>query len=149
MQARLPVVLSLALAALTLSAVAQAGPPVQVTFKNMGSEAATYSPSGRNEMGTHTNASPAPAMIVNPLEVVNFNVQSKISPDSNYAAVRYRMGRKECQFTTTFTNVPSRGGVKVPRWKESAVASGGAICNARRLSTDYSNYGWSVEFSMM
>lgn len=149
MQTRLPVVLSLALAALTLSAVAQAGPPVQVTFKNMGSEAATYSPSGRNEMGTHTNASPAPRTIVPGGERDGYNVVSRISPDSNYATVRYRIGRKECQFTTTFTNVPSRGGVKVPRWKESAVASGGAVCNARRLSTDYSNYAWSVEFSMM
>jgi hypothetical protein len=149
MQIRHPVVLSLALVALTLSATAQAGPPVQVTFKNMGSEPATYSPSGRNEMSTHTNASPAPRTIVPGGEGDGYNVVSRISPDSNYATVRYRMGRKECQFTTTFTNVPSRGGVKVPRWKESAVASGGAVCNARRLSTDYSSYGWSVEFSMM
>lgn len=149
MQTRHPIVLSLALAALTLSAVAQAGPPVQVTFKNMGSEAATYSPSGRNEMGTHTNASPTPDVIVNAGKIDSYNVMSGISPDSNYATVRYRMGRKECQFTTTFINTQMRGGVKVPKWKESAVASGGAICTARRLSTDYSNYGWSVEFSMM
>jgi hypothetical protein len=148
MQTLKPIVLSMALAALTLSASAHAGPSVQVTFKNMGSEPATYSPSGRNEMGTHANASPTPDVLVNAGKIDSYNVLSRISPDSNYATVRYRMGRKECQFTTTFINAPLRGGVKVPKWKESAVASGGAVCTARRLSTDYSSYGWAVEFSM-
>lgn len=148
MQTFNPVIPSLALAALTLSAAAQAGPPVQVTFKNMSTAEAVYSPTGRNEMGTHTNASPTPDVIVKGGDVSRYNVLSRISPDSNYATVRYRMGRKECQFTTTFINASMRGGVKVPKWKESAVASGGAICTAKRLATDYSNYGWSVEFSM-
>jgi hypothetical protein len=143
------VVLSLALAALTLSAAAQAGPPVQVTFKNMGSAEAVYTPSGRNEMGTHTNASPTPGPIVKGGDLSRYSVQSGLSPDANYATVRYQMGRKQCQFTTTFVKAPLRAGVKVPKWKESAVASGGAICTAKRLSTNYSDYSWAVEFSMM
>lgn len=148
MQLSNPIVLSLALVAVTISATAQAGPAVHVTFKNQGAAEAIYTVAGGNEAGTHTNASPKPDTKVGAGKVNSYTVKSSLSPDASYAVARYQMGHKACQFTTTFVNTTLRGGVKVPKWKKSAVASGGAICTATITATNYSTYAWSVEFAM-
>lgn len=87
-----PIAFSMALAASALSTLAHAGPPVQVTFKNQGSADAVDSASGRNEMGIHTNASPKPRATVKSGDSGSYMVQSGLSPDSNYATVRYQIG---------------------------------------------------------
>lgn len=47
-----PIVLSLMLVAVKVSAAAQAGPAVNVVFKNNGSAAAIYRSNSSNEIGT-------------------------------------------------------------------------------------------------
>ncbi|WP_297841417.1 hypothetical protein [Pseudomonas sp.] len=148
MRAFKTIVLSLPLVALALSATAYAGPPIHVTFENQGSVDVVYTISSRNEVGTQVNASPKPSVNVKGGGSSRYTVQSGVSPDSSYAVVRYQAGRKSCQFTTTFVNAMQRGGVKVPAWKKSAVASGGAICTATITATNYSDYGWSTKFTM-
>jgi hypothetical protein len=150
MQLSNPVVLSLVLVAVTasVSSVAQAGPSVHVTFKNQGAAEAVYTVSGRNEVGTNANASPRPDIKVGAGRTDSYKVQSNLSLDANYAVVRYQMGSKVCQFSTTFVNAFIRSGVKVPKWNKSAVASGGAVCTATITATNFSTYAWSVEFTM-
>ncbi|WJV53418.1 hypothetical protein PCO85_20020 [Prodigiosinella aquatilis] len=149
-------ILSATLAAATMctAGAAFAGPPVQITFKNLGTQEATYKIVTNNEVSTNVNASPKPAKTVAPQGTNTYTVQNPISPDANVAIVRYTMGRKTCVFGTTFVNQIIGGGLlpggptKVPKWNKTATASGGAVCNATIRSQNLSNYSWTVEFTM-
>ncbi|MCT8341471.1 MULTISPECIES: hypothetical protein [Photorhabdus] len=139
-----------ATASLTAAGVAYAGPPVTVTFKHLGvsgSADAVYTIITNNESGTYVNATPKPSSSVGPGEVNSYQVQSPISPDANYAMVRYKIGFKTCEFMTTFVNTYVNG-VKIPKWNKGATSGSGAVCNATITYTNYLTYAWSVEFTM-
>lgn len=138
-----PLALVLAMA----SGVVQAGPSVDVTFKNNGAESAFYHAEGRNGMSTQMNASPRPLTEIKAGNFAQYTVQSNVSPDTNYAVVMYRMGGKVCKFSTTyFKNF--QGGVRVPKWTKNAIAEGGARCEVKITSVNFSTNAWAVEFSM-
>ncbi|MCA6219518.1 hypothetical protein [Photorhabdus antumapuensis] len=139
-----------ATASLTAAGVAYAGPPVTVTFKHLGASGSTdavYTIITNNESSTYVNATPKPSSRVGPGGVNSYQVQSPITPDGNYAIVRYEIGNKSCVFSTTFINTYVNG-VKIPKWNKGATPSGGAVCNATITYTNYLTYAWSVEFTM-
>ena len=138
----------LAVTSIFAATSAIAGPPVTVTFKNQATANATYTIITSNETSTYTNASPKPATTVPASSNNVYVVTSPISPDVNYATVRYRIGSKECVFGTTFVNELQSGGIKIPKWTKSATGSGGAICTATITSTNLSTYAWAVDFVM-
>lgn len=133
--------------AIAVSGMAWAGPEVRVTFKNNGSEEARYSAIGSNGTMTYANAGPKPTSEVQPGSYNYYGVRSSVSPDMGYAVVDYRMGSKTCRFSTTYTRAFTHG-VRTPKWNKSAVAGGGARCDVRITSVDYSNHDWAVEFTM-
>jgi hypothetical protein len=139
---------SLAFATLCTSVTAQAGPPVTVTFKNLGTEVAEYKPVTRNEISTRLNARMAIAPKVQTGDSNVYSVQSTLSPDTSYASVRYVMGSKVCVFSTTFIKLPGAGGAKVPKWNRTANSEGGAVCTATSRATNFSTYAWAAEFTM-
>ncbi|MBY0575166.1 MAG: hypothetical protein K2P67_01005 [Gallionellaceae bacterium] len=139
---------SLAFVGLTAAAAAHAGPPVTVTFKNQATATATYTIITTNENATYANASPKPAPTVLPSGTNIYTVTSLISPNVNYANVRYKIGAKECVFGTTFVNALQPGGYYIPQWTKSATGSGGAICTATITSYNLSTYAWTVDFVM-
>lgn len=140
---------TLAFAGITAASAAYAGPPVTVTFKNNNTTAdATYTIITSNESSTYANASPKPATTVSKLGSNSYAVTSLISPDVNYANVRYRIGAKECVFGTTFVNALQPGGYKIPKWTKSATGSGGATCTATITSYNLTTYAWTVDFIM-
>ena len=120
----------LAATSIFAATAAIAGPPVTVTFKNQATAEATYKIVTTNESSTYANASPKPATTVSKLGSNSYAVTSLISPDVNYANVRYKIGSKTCVFSTTFVNALQPGGYKIPQWNKTATASGGAICTA-------------------
>jgi len=124
-----------------------AGPEVTVIFKNNSDAEATYNAVGSNAISTRMNASPKPLVKVKAGESNVYTVQSRISPDVNYASVRYEIGRKVCQFTTSYVNTRVRG-VTSPKWNKSAVGSGGAYCDVRVTSVNPASRAWAVEFTM-
>ncbi|ACS87782.1 hypothetical protein [Musicola paradisiaca] len=140
--------------ALFAAGAAHAGPPVTITFKNLGTSDAKYSAVTSNEVSTNANASPKPEVSVPAKESDKYYVQNPISDDANAATVRYTIGKKTCVFATTFVNTVIPGGLitgtvtKVPKWNKSATASGGATCTATITSTNLSTYTWAVEFTM-
>ncbi|GFM78481.1 MULTISPECIES: hypothetical protein [Pseudomonas syringae group] len=138
---------SLALATMTVAATAQAGPPVTVTFKNLGTAAAEYKVVSTNERSTQLNAKETIDAVVAAGGSDTYVVQTAL-PDSGYASVRYAIGTKVCVFSTTFINAISTGGVKVPKWTRTATPSGGAVCTATSSVTNLSTYAWSAEFTM-
>jgi hypothetical protein len=142
-----PIVLSLALVAGAVSAAAQAGPEVNVVFKNNSSATAIYRSIGANGISTYANASPKPDNEVEAGGSNNYRVQSNISPDANYASVRYQIGAKTCQFTTSYVKSRVRG-VTLPKWNKSAVAGGGAHCGVTVTSVNPASHAWVVEFTM-
>ena len=139
----------LAATSIFAATAAIAGPPVTVTFKNNNTTTdATYRIVTTNESSTYANASPKPATTVSKLGSNSYAVTSLISPDVNYANVRYKIGSKECVFGTTFVNALQPGGYKIPKWNKTATASGGAICTATITSTNLTTYAWTVDFVM-
>lgn len=138
----------LALAMITVATTAQAGPPVTVTFKNLGTEAAVYTVVTNNEMSTQRNARPSISSTMKPGETGVYVVQSNISPDTSYATFRYVMGIKTCVFSTTLSRLPAAGGVRVPKWTKTATPSGGAVCTATSRVTNLASHAWAAEFTM-
>jgi len=144
----------LAAAAMCTAGVAFAGPPVYVTFKNLGAQTVAYEIVTNNEASTYANSTPSPRATVGAQETNVYKVQSRISADAHAAIVRYTTGRKTCVFNTTFLNLISgsfllRGNsAKVPRWNKSASSGGGAICTATITSQNFADYSWAVEFTM-
>ncbi|QXH52418.1 cupredoxin domain-containing protein [Pseudomonas fakonensis] len=136
-----------AVASLLVAGLAQAGPPVTVTFKNLGSQNAELKLVTANETSTYQIAKPQPARTVRPNDFVTFDVQRIVSPDVNGAQLRYASGGKTCAFGTTYLMRTLPGGIKQPQWTKTATPSGGATCTATitRTSADYS---WAVEFTM-
>ncbi|RMV98654.1 hypothetical protein ALP01_100230 [Pseudomonas caricapapayae] len=139
---------SFTLATLCAAVAAHAGPPVTVTFKNLGTEVAEYKVVTRNEISTQLNARGAIAPNVQPGDSNIYSVQSTLSPDTSYASVRYVMGSKVCVFSTTFIKLPGAGGAKVPKWNRTASPEGGAVCTATSRATNLSTYAWAAEFTM-
>ncbi|XXE51806.1 hypothetical protein J3P96_04110 [Pseudomonas sp. R3-56] len=136
--------------ALTIFSVASAmaGPAVTVTFKNLGTKDATYTVANNNEASTRNNSNPTPTPSVKADQSNTYKVQSRTSPDANFASLRYKMGSKECVYSTTFVATAGPGGSKIPRWKESATPGGGAICTITVLSRDFRTYEWAVQITM-
>ena len=139
----------LAATSIFAATAAIAGPPVTVTFKNQATADATYTIITSNETSTYANASPKPATTVKAGINNSYTVTSLISPDVNFANVRYKIGSKECVFGTTFVNALQPGGYKIPQWNKTATGSGGAICTATITSTNLSTYAWTVDFVMI
>lgn len=127
---------------------ALAGPEVRVTFKNLGNDAAIYSPQDSNQFATQNNASPTPSKKVEADATDFYTVQSLISPLVNYAHVRYVMGNKSCEFLTSFVSTLGFAGATIPKWNHSATPSGGATCTIRSTGIRFSDYSWSVEMTM-
>ncbi|MFV7436185.1 hypothetical protein ACLPJF_05160 [Pseudomonas vlassakiae] len=132
---------------LLLAGMVQAGPPVNVTFKNLGGGDAELKMVTANESSTYQIATPKPANKVAPKMQTTFDVQRVISPDVNAAMVRYTLGRKTCAFGTSFQMRLLPGGFKQPEWTKTATPSGGATCTANITRTN-ADYSWSVEFTM-
>ncbi|WP_094188365.1 hypothetical protein ACTACG_19650 [Pseudomonas syringae] len=139
---------SFSLVTLCAAVAAHAGPPVTVTFKNLGSDVAEYKVVTRNELSTQRNTRTTIAPNVQPGDSDSYSTQSTLSPDTNYASVRYVMGSKVCVFSTTFIKLPGAGGVKVPKWNRTANSEGGAVCTATSRATNLSTYAWAAEFTM-
>lgn len=138
-----PIALALAVA----SGVALAGPPVDVTFKNISAETVVYQAVGANGVSTQINAQPRPSAEVVAGAISRYTVQSNISPDANYAVVTYRAGSKVCKFTTTYLK-GVQNGVRVPKWNKSTTAEGGARCEVKITTVNYATHAWAVEFTM-
>ncbi len=138
----------LAATSIFAATAAIAGPPVTVTFKNQATAEATYTIVTSNETSTYANASPKPTTKRPAGTNDVYTVTSLISPDVNYANVRYKIGSKTCVFSTTFVNALQPGGYKIPKWNKTATASGGAICTATITSTNLTTYAWTVDFVM-
>lgn len=127
---------------------AVAGPPVTVTFKNLGTQTATYTPTTSNEFITKTNAEPTPKTTINANSSETYTVQSQTPPDYNHANLRYKIGAKSCVYLSTFVTIPGPGGSKIPKWNNTATPSGGATCTIRATRTNPSTFAWSVEITM-
>ncbi|MBI6683394.1 hypothetical protein YA0697_16925 [Pseudomonas viridiflava] len=138
----------LALTTLGATVTAQAGPPVTVTFKNLGTEQAEYTVVTRNENSTKINAKSPIKAVVKPGQSDAYNVQSTLSPDTNYASIRYVIGSKSCVFSTTFIKAPGAGGARVPKWNRTATPAGGAVCTATSRVTSLASHAWTAEFTM-
>ncbi|MFP1842810.1 hypothetical protein [Lonsdalea quercina] len=131
-----------------------AGPPVTVTFKNLGTQEATFKMVTTNEFSSYGNSTPKPKTTVLPQSTDIFIVQSKIIADANAAIIRYTMGSKTCEFSTTFLNQFIGGGLipgarsKVPKWSKNAISSNGAICTATLKYQSVIDFSWAAEFTM-
>jgi len=137
----------LASGSLLLAGMVQAGPNVNVTFKNLGGENAILKMVTSNESSTYQIARPKPDSSVASNMQTIFDVQRVVSPEVNAAMVRYTQGRKTCAFGTTFQMRLMPGGIKQPEWTKTATPSGGAICTANITRKNADN-SWSVEFTM-
>ncbi|CRN05280.1 hypothetical protein PYEL_10370 [Pseudomonas sp. URMO17WK12:I11] len=135
-----------ATAVMLAAAAALAGPPVEVTFRNLGTESVKLQLTNANETSTYQIANPKPHDEVKPGESIRFTVQRLVSPDTNGAMLRYSQGRKSCAFSTTFVMMMS-GGIKQPKWNKAATPAGGATCTAVNSGFS-SNYAWKAEFTM-
>ncbi|MFY0728458.1 hypothetical protein [Pseudomonas sp. NFX15] len=125
-----------------------AGPPVTVTFKNIGNQTATYTPETSNELITKTNANPIPETTVNANSSDTYTIQSPTSLDYNHANLRYKIGTKSCIYLSTFVYTPGPDGSKIPKWNNKATPSGSATCTIRVTRTNPSTHAWSVEITM-
>jgi hypothetical protein len=127
---------------------ANAAPQVTVNFfNNTGDNAAYVRGNNKNETTTYLNASPSPSEVAGGA-FSTFVVRGTTSSPIVYATVRYQAGVKSCQFTTSYLMNTSRGGVRAPKWNRSAVAGGGAKCEAVVTSVNFSSHDWVVNFSM-
>lgn len=126
---------------------AVAGPPVEVTFKNLSANTVKLQLTNANENSTYFIAKPSPDKEVPPGQSIRFTVQRIVSPDVNGAMLRYSDGHKTCAFSTTFVLTMMSGGITVPKWSKTATPSGGAVCTA--VNSGFSgNYAWKAEFTM-
>lgn len=141
-------VLSVLTVGMLAAGSALAGPPVAVTFKNLGTADATYTIITNNEATTNVNAVPKPVTTVKAGGADTYTVQSNLSPIANYANLRYTIGGKTCTFLATYVGTVGSGGSTIPKWNNTATPSGGAVCTAKVTSTNISTYAWSVEFTM-
>jgi len=123
---------------------AVAGPPVTVTFKNLGTQTATYTPITNNEAITKANSSPTPQTSVIAKDSDTYAIQSQISPDYNHANLRYQIGNKKCIYLATFVTTPGFGASKIPKWNNTVTPSGGATCTIKVTKTNPLTYAWSV-----
>lgn len=138
----------LALAFMFATSTAMAGPSVTIVVKNQSMQDITYSITDSNETTTYANASPKPKATILAGESNTYIVTSTISPDVNYAYVRYQTGFKTCIFKTTYVNMLQPRGGKIPQWNKDATGLNGATCAATITSTNPSSHGWVVEFVM-
>lgn len=131
--------------ALSTVGVAQAGPEVQVTFKNNSSSEAVYDTLGSSAY-SYGEASPKPAATVAGGESNIYKVRGGLSADVTSVVFQYRVGAKTCKFKTSYLKLPGRG--VPPRWNKSSESGGGARCDARITATNVSTHAWAVEFTM-
>ena len=131
------------------TSLVHAGPPVFITFKNNNKgSGATYTIITDNDASTYTNAYPKPAKIVPKESTNSYAVTSPINSDMNYATVHYKIGNKECVFSTSFVNTLLNNKVKGPVWNKNATPTNGAICTAIITSFNLDTYSWTVDFTM-
>ncbi|MEQ7919675.1 hypothetical protein ABQX22_10820 [Xanthomonas sp. WHRI 1810A] len=131
--------------ALITVGVAQAGPEVQVVFKNNGASDAIYDVTGSSAY-SYSEAQPKPKGEVKAGESDNYKVTGSLSPDVTTVVFQYKSGGKVCKFKTSYLKLPGRG--VAPKWNKSADASGGARCDVRVTSTNPATHAWAVEFTM-
>jgi len=84
----------LATVSLLAAGLAQAGPPVEVTIKNLGAQQATLKLVTSNETSTYQIANPQPSRTIQASSSTVMRVQRVVSPDVNAAMVRYSIGGK-------------------------------------------------------
>ncbi|MDR6712726.1 hypothetical protein J2W83_002327 [Pseudomonas hunanensis] len=142
-----PSMILIATVSLLAAGMAQAGPPVEATFRNLGAEKAALKLVTSNESSSYQIASAKPDQEVKPGASTLMRVQRIISPDVNAAMVRYTIGRKTCAFGTTFQMRTLANGLKQPQWTKTATPSGGATCTAN-ITSMAADYSWKVEFTM-
>lgn len=153
MNIRKPLLALIATAILGTSGAALAGPPVTVTFKHVGASsaaAATYTIVSTNETLTYASALQKPESTVKAKGSDTYVVQNTLSDDINFAAVRYKIGSKTCQFYTAYvqTLVSAATNTYTPTWSKSTTSSSSATCKATITSTNASTGAWAVEFTM-
>lgn len=131
--------------ALMTVGAAQAGPEVQITFKNNADLEAVYDVLGSSAY-SYGEADPKPASTVRAGEFNVSKVKGGLSADATSVVFQYKIGLKTCKFKTSYLMLPGRG--TGPKWNKSAEASGGARCDAKITSTNLATHAWNVEFTM-
>lgn len=131
--------------ALSTVGVAQAGPEVQITFKNNSVSEAVYDTLGSSAY-SYGEASPKPAATVRGGESNVSKVRGGLSVDVTSVVFQYRIGTKTCKFKTSYLKLPGRG--VPPKWTKSSEPGGGARCDARITATNAATHAWAVEFTM-
>lgn len=137
-----------ALIATTLltSTLAQAGPPVTITIKNLSSQRANYHADSTNGAQTRAHALPEPSAAIDPMSSDTYKVENPAFPDITTASMRYTIGNKTCNFTTSYLNTIAPGGLftgttnQAPKWNKKALGNGGATCTATITSTHFTNH---------
>ena len=133
------------------SHLAQAGPPVHITVKNLGDQEMHYQSTSAM---TQAHASPTPALSIKGQSSNSFSVVNAALPDVTTASLRYTMGNKACDFRTSYINSIVPGGLfsgklnTAPKWDKKATGSGNATCTVTVTSTNFSDHSWSVVFTM-
>ncbi len=135
----------MAVCVLMAAGLVQAGPEVQITFKNNGGSEAVYDPLGSSAY-SYGEANPKPAATVRSGESSVSKVRGSLSSDVTSVIFQYKIGSKTCKFKTSYLKLPGLGAV--PKWNKSADASGGARCGIRITSTNVATHAWAVEFTM-
>ncbi len=133
------------------SHLAQAGPPVHITVKNLSDQEMHYQSTSAM---THAHASPTPALSIKGLNSNSFTVVNTALADITTASLRYTIGNKACEFRTSYIKSVAPGGLfsgklnTVPKWDKKAIGSGNATCTVTVTSTSFSDHSWSVVFTM-
>lgn len=141
-------------ATLLTSTLVQAGPPVTITVKNLSNQKAIFQADSTNSVQTKAHAQPEPSAAVDALQSNSYTVQNPAFPDITTASMRYTIGNKTCNFTTSYLNTIAPGGLftgttnQAPKWNKKAIGSGGATCTATITSTNFSNHSWHITFTM-
>lgn len=131
--------------ALMTVGAAQAGPEVQVVFKNNGVSDVVYDVAGSSAY-SYSEAQPKPKAEVKSGESDTYKVTGSLSPDVTTVVFQYKSGGKVCKFKTSYLQLPGRG--VAPKWNKSADASGGARCDVKITSANPTTHAWAVEFTM-
>jgi hypothetical protein len=129
------------------STAAHAGANVTVKVINLSGETIMLSPLSKNDRNTLLKATPSPSQRLEKGQSTVFTV-APFGTDASFASVRYGTRTKACAFITTYLNTRMSGGAYVPKWNQSAKASGGAQCGGRVTSTHLGTRDWTVEFTV-
>lgn len=144
-------IFTLTASSILASHLAQAGPPVHITVKNLSDQEMHYQSTSAM---TQAHASPTPEPLIKGRNSDEFRVTNAAFPDVTTASLRYTMGNKACDFRTSYIRTIAPGGLfsgklnTAPKWDKKATGSGNATCTVTVTSTNFSDHSWSVVFTM-